>query len=57
MRWVFGGLVLAFVVALAVGAITGRVRARSCCTPGDPGDDARMQGARGGRSAPSDVPR
>jgi len=30
-------------LALAVGAITGRVKARSGCAPGDPDKDLRMR--------------
>ena len=33
------------VVALAVGAVTGRVRATSCCAPADTACDARMRAA------------
>ena len=33
------------VVALAVGAIAGNVRARSCCAPADPDLDGRMRAA------------
>jgi hypothetical protein len=32
MRFFFGGLVILFMVALAAGALTGRVRARNCCS-------------------------
>lgn len=35
----------ALVVALAVGAVAGRVRATSCCAPADPARDARMRAA------------
>ena len=58
MQWVFGIPVVALVVALAVGLLTGRVSARSCCSPADPRRDLRMAGAfdevspepRGGRT-------
>ncbi len=40
------GAVLAVLVALlAVGALTGRVRARSCCAIADPERDLRMRSA------------
>lgn len=42
MRWLIGIPFLLATVALAVGAITGRVRARSCCAPADPARDKRM---------------
>ena|GEM_PF-1933416 len=45
MHYVVGGIFSLFVIALAVGAVTGRVRASSCCAPGDPALDARMQAA------------
>ena len=58
MQWVVGLPVIALVVALAVGLVTGRVRARSCCSVADPRRDLRMAGAfddvspdpRGGRT-------
>ena len=45
MHYVVGGIFSLFVIALAVGAVTGRVRASSCCAPGDPALDARMRAA------------
>lgn len=42
MRWLIGLPILLATVALAVGAVTGRVRARSCCAPADPVHDRRM---------------
>ena len=33
------------VLALAVAALTGRVRLQSCCAPADPRRDLRMRGA------------
>lgn len=45
MRWLVGLPILLATLALAVGAVTGRVRARSCCTPADPAHDKRMTGA------------
>ena len=42
MQWVFGGLVVLFLVAFVVGQVTGRVRARSCCSvPAE--QDQRLQ--------------
>jgi hypothetical protein len=32
MRFLLGGIVVAFMLALAVGALTGRVKARNCCS-------------------------
>ena len=43
MRWLVGLPFLLATVALAVGAISGRVRARSCCTPADPAHDLRIR--------------
>jgi uncharacterized membrane protein len=43
VRYLLGALVLLPTVALAVGALTGRVRARSCCATPDPRDDLRMR--------------
>ncbi len=40
-----GSLVAVLVVLLAVGALTGRVRSRSCCSVADPRDDLRMRAA------------
>ena len=45
MTYVAAGLVLAFVVLLVLGGLTGRVRPRSCCAPGDAEQDLRMRGA------------
>ena len=45
MRWLVGGAVAVPMLLLAVGALTGRVRARSCCTVADPRRDTRMRGA------------
>jgi hypothetical protein len=43
MRFVLAGLVVLGMVLLAVGALTGRVRGRSCCA--DPSHDLRMRAA------------
>jgi hypothetical protein len=42
MRFFFGGLVILFMVALAAGALTGRVRARNCCSMSAAPADARL---------------
>jgi hypothetical protein len=42
---ILAGLVLLGLVALVAGAVTGRVRARSCCSPSDARRDARMRAA------------
>lgn len=39
---VLGLIVAAATIALAIGAITGRVKAQSCCSIGDPERDLRM---------------
>jgi heme exporter protein D len=44
MRWIVAALVVAPVVLLAAGALTGRARVR-CCTAADPRRDARMRAA------------
>lgn len=43
MGYVIGAVVLAFGALLALGAITGRVRAQNCCSVADPMNDARMR--------------
>ena len=43
MQYVIGSIVAVGTLALAVGAITGRVKARSCCAPADPERDLRMR--------------
>jgi hypothetical protein len=53
MQYVIGGIVSLVVIALAIGAVTGRVRARSCCAPADPALDARMRAAGVGPSVPA----
>jgi hypothetical protein len=46
MADVIGGLAAVLAVLLLVGAVTGRVRARSCCTlVADPEHDLRMRDA------------
>jgi len=43
MQYVIGSLVALATLGLAVGAVTGKVRARSCCAPADPSRDRRMR--------------
>jgi hypothetical protein len=43
MRFVIGGIFAVVVIAFAVAAIRGRVRARSCCTPVAAERDTRLQ--------------
>lgn len=45
MVYLLGGVVALFLVSLIVGALTGRVEVRSCCTVADPRSDARMRAA------------
>ena len=45
MQYVIGAGFALLVVALAVGAIAGKVQARSCCAPADPDLDRRMRAA------------
>jgi hypothetical protein len=45
MAYVFAVPVLLFLVALAYGGLTGRVRLSSCCAVADPARDLRMRAA------------
>ena len=36
IRYLLGGAVAAFMVVLAIGGLTGRVRAKGCCSTGEP---------------------
>jgi hypothetical protein len=45
MAYVVGALAVLAIVALLVGALTGRVRMRSCCAVADPAKDLRMRDA------------
>ena len=45
MEYVVGIPVLVFLLVLAYGGITGRVRLSSCCAVADPRRDLRMRGA------------
>jgi hypothetical protein len=40
-----GVIVAVFTIVLAIGALTGRVKATSCCSIADPRRDLRMQDA------------
>lgn len=54
MEIVLGILAVGFVVLLAFGAVTGRVRMNSCCAVADPRRDLRMRDAFADES--SDIP-
>lgn len=45
VRYVVGIPFLVLVVALALGALTGRVRTQGCCAVADPARDLRMRDA------------
>ena len=45
MAAILGCVVAGFMLVLAVGALTGRVRAQSCCGAGDARRDLRMRSA------------
>ncbi len=47
MELILGGIVVAFLVLVLVGAVTGRVKAQSCCSMSatDPRRDLRMAAA------------
>jgi hypothetical protein len=42
-RYVVAAPIVLFLVLLLVGAVTGRVRVRTCCAVADPARDARMR--------------
>ncbi|WP_158220854.1 hypothetical protein [Kineosporia sp. R_H_3] len=44
MRFLVATPVIGFVAFLAIGAVTGRVKTRSCCCP-PAGEDRRLQDA------------
>ncbi len=52
VEYVIGGVVIAFLVLLVIGAVTGRVKSRSCCSIADPRQDLRMRGAFEGEASP-----
>lgn len=43
MQYVIGSILALATVVLAIGAITGKIKATSCCAPADPARDRRMQ--------------
>ncbi len=43
IEYVFGGVVIVFLLVLIVGGLTGRVRARGCCSIADPSQDLRSR--------------
>jgi len=45
MVYLLGGIVVVYVVAMAIGALTGRVRIRPCCGVSDPRCDPRLRAA------------
>ena len=45
MRYLLAVPVVLFPLVLAVGALTGRVRVRGCCTTGTAARDLRMRAA------------
>lgn len=45
MEYLLGGIVLAFLLLLVLGAATGRADLRSCCSVADPSRDLRMRAA------------
>jgi hypothetical protein len=45
VTYAVSGILGAFLLALLVGALTGRVKASSCCSIADPRRDKRMQSA------------
>ena len=45
MEYLLGGIVLAFLLLLVLGAATGRADLRSCCSIADPSRDLRMRAA------------
>jgi hypothetical protein len=47
IEYLIGGVVMVFLVALIVGGLTGRVRARGRCSVADPSQDPRMRESRG----------
>lgn len=53
MEYVVGGIVIAFLAFLVVGAVTGRIKSRSCCAAPDPRQDLRMRAAYEGDESSS----
>ncbi len=47
MRYLLGGLVIAFMLFMLSGALSGRIKAKTCCNVGDQAQDSRMRSALG----------
>ena len=45
MVYLLGGIVVLYIIAMAVGALTGRVRIQSCCGFSDPRRAPRLRAA------------
>lgn len=45
VQYVIGSVLVLFALALLIGAVTGRVKASSCCAVADPRRDLRMREA------------
>ena len=54
MEIVIGALIALPLLALAVGALSGRVRLTSCCATSDPSRDLRMRAAFESDQPPAD---
>jgi hypothetical protein len=42
-RYLVAAPIVIFIVVMAVGGLTGRIRARQCCAPPEASMDARMR--------------
>ncbi len=42
IRFMLGGIVIAFILVMVIGGLTGRVKAQNCCSVSPPEQDARM---------------
>ena len=47
IEYLLGGIVIAFLVVLIYGGVTGRIRGGRCCAPADPNKDLRTRDAVG----------
>ena len=58
MQVLIGFAAVGLVLVLVVGVVSGRVKVRSCCAPGDPSLDRRMQvpESRNGLLDPTSAP-
>jgi hypothetical protein len=43
MRFLIAGVFAIAMIALAIGALRGRIQAKSCCTPVAPENDLRLR--------------